>query len=74
MSEHRRLSREAAEAILKLRFPQESQQRLQRLMDLNNEGRLSEDEREEIARYVQVSELLSLLHADALKRLGRQPE
>jgi hypothetical protein len=56
-----------------LRFPPKADQRLQDLMDRNNEGLLSEGEREELEALVELSEQLSLVRAEALQILGQQP-
>ena len=62
------------EDISNLRLPARADGRLQMLMDRNNEGRLSADEREEMAALVEMSEQLSLFRADALLLLGRRPK
>jgi hypothetical protein len=62
------------EAIAALRFPVVSDRRLQLLMDRNNHGRLSEDERDELESLAELSEKISLLRADALALLGRTPQ
>lgn len=65
--------RELMEELANLRFPATSNERLQELMDLNNEGRLSPDQRRDLAAYAELSEQMALLRAQALKALGRQP-
>ena len=57
-----------------LRLPLRADHRLQDLMDRNNEGRLREDEREELAALVEWSEQLSLVRAEAFELLGARPE
>jgi hypothetical protein len=47
---------------------------MQELMDRNNEGSLAEFERAELESLVELSEHISLLRAEALHLLGRQPE
>jgi len=42
-------------------------------MDRNNEGLLQETEREELEALVELSEQLSLVRAEALQILGKQP-
>ena len=42
-------------------------------MDRNNEGLLTEDEREELEALVELSERLSLVRAEALQILRKQP-
>jgi hypothetical protein len=61
------------ESVGNLRFPGKADQRLQELMDRNNEGLLEESEREELEALAELSEQLSLVRAEALELLGRQP-
>jgi hypothetical protein len=61
------------EEVAELRFPQHSDERLQWLMDRNNEGQLSPAERNELVSYVELSQRLALVRAKALQVLGRQP-
>lgn len=56
-----------------LRLPSKTDSRLQQLMDRNNEGALTAAEREELDALVELSERLSLVRAEALQLLGRQP-
>ncbi len=60
--------------IGELRLPSKSDMRLQQLMDRNNEGDLSSPEREELEALVELSERLSLVRAEALHLLGREPQ
>jgi hypothetical protein len=62
------------ESIGNLRLPGKSDRRLRELMDRNNEGLLTEDEREQLEALVELSETLSLARAEALQLLGRTPE
>jgi hypothetical protein len=62
------------ESIGNLRFPSKADQRLQELMDLNNEGKLSEKEREVLEGLVELSERLSLIRAEAMRILQNQKE
>ena len=57
-----------------LRFPPKADQRVQELMDRNNDGLLSAAEREELEAWVELSEHLSLVRAEALEILGQQPK
>jgi hypothetical protein len=57
-----------------LRLPTKTDQRLQRLMDRNNEGELTVPEREELEALVELSERLTLVRAEALQLLGRRPQ
>ena len=62
------------ESVGNLRFPFKADHRLQELMARNNEGLLSNDEREELEALAELSERLSLVRAEALQILGKQPE
>ena len=57
-----------------LRLPPKTDQRLQELMERNNEGLLTEAERADLESLVELSERLSLVRAEALHLLGRKPE
>jgi hypothetical protein len=59
--------------IGELRLPVKADTRLQQLMDRNNEGALSAPEYEELEALVELSERLSLVRAEALQLLGREP-
>ncbi len=63
---------EWVETVGDLRLPPKANQRLQQLMDRNNEGSLTESERVDLETLVEVSERLSLVRAEALHLLGRQ--
>ncbi len=65
--------REVFEELLELRFPPRLDARLQRLMDRNTEGELTEAEKEDLETLVELSEKMSLLRAQALRLLGRSP-
>lgn len=62
------------ETVGDLRLPSKANQRLQELMDRNNEGLLTEAERADLESLVELSEWLSLVRAEALHLLGRKPE
>lgn len=64
---------EWVETIGRLRLSGKSDERLQQLMDRNNEGELDAKEREELESLVELSERLSLVRAEALLLLGRRP-
>jgi hypothetical protein len=64
--------RELAEAVVALRLTPKADQRLQELMDRNTNGLLTDNEREELAALVEMSETISLLRAKALLFLGRK--
>ncbi len=59
------------ESVSRLRPPPKANQRLQELMDRNNEGLLSDDGRSQLEAFVELSETLSLVRAEALHLLGR---
>jgi len=61
------------EAVAALRFPAVSDRRLQMLMDRNNDGSLSTEERDELESLAELSEAISLVRADALALLGKRP-
>ena len=65
---------EWVESVGDLRLPPKADQRLQELMDRNNEGLLTEAERSDLESLVELSERLSLVRAEALHLLGRKPE
>ena len=56
-----------------LRLPMKADVWLQQLMDRNNDGDLTSAEREELEALVELSERLSLVRAEALQLLGREP-
>ena len=62
------------ESVGDLRLPTKADHRLQELMDRNNEGALTGGERDELAALAELSERLSLVRAEALQILGRQPQ
>ena len=62
------------EAVGDLRFPSKADHYLQTLMDRNNEGLLTDAEREELEALVELSERLSLVRAQALQMLGKRSE
>ena len=59
------------EEVATLVLPEKANQHLQQLMDRNNEGLLSDQERTGLAALVELSERLSLVRAEALHLLGR---
>ena len=56
---------ELLEEVAHLEFPPSTQQTLARLMDMNNEGQLSAEEREELQALVDLNERVSLLKGRA---------
>lgn len=65
---------EWVESVGNLCLPPKAGQRLQELMDRNNEGLLTEAERADLESLVELSERLSLVRAEALHLLGHKPE
>ena len=65
---------EWVETVGNLRLPPKADQRLQELMDRNNEGLLTDAERADLESLVELSERLSLVRAEAIHLLGRGPE
>jgi hypothetical protein len=61
------------ESVSRLKLLPRADRRLQELMDLNNEGRLSEAERADLEALVEMSEELALVRAEAFRLLGRKP-
>ena len=61
------------ESITMLCLPEQADQRLQELMDRNNEGQLTDQERDDLAALAELSERLSLVRAEAFHLLGRKP-
>ena len=61
------------EASAGCRFPPSIDERMQRLMDFNNDGELSDAEREELAALADLGTAISLLKAHAMRLLGRKP-
>ena len=61
------------EAVGNLHLPAKADHRLQELMDRNTEGLLLESERGELEALAELSERLSLVRAEALQILGKQP-
>ncbi len=61
------------EDVATLVLPEKADQHLQQLMDRNNEGLLSDQDRTGLAALVELSERLSLVRSEALHLLGRKP-
>jgi hypothetical protein len=62
------------ESVSELKLPERADRRLQELMDRNNEGTLTDQERAYLEELVELSETLSLVRAKALYLLGRNPQ
>lgn len=65
---------EWVQSVGDLRLPPRTDERLQELMERNNDGLLSEAERADLESLVELSERLSLVRAEALHLLGRKPK
>ncbi len=61
------------ESIGGFRLPEQTDRRLQSLMDRNNEGILQPSEKEDLAALAALSEEISILRAQALQLLGKHP-
>ena len=61
------------ETVASLKLPDQTDRHLQYLMDRNNEGKLTDQERADLAALAELSERLSLVRAEALHLLGRKP-
>ena len=60
-------------SVCDLRLPPQADKHLHDLMDRNNEGLLQQHEKDELAALAAWSEEVSLLRAEAMSLLGRQP-
>ena len=63
------LPQEISQLILNLRFESEDVTHMTQLAEKNNQGLLSETERQEMGRYLRVGNFLNLLHAKARRSL-----
>ncbi len=61
------------ESVTELKFPESTDRRMQQLMDRNNEGTLSSEERKDLQALVEMSEELSLVRAQAFRFLQLDP-
>lgn len=61
------------EAMADLRLPKKADRRLQILMDRNNDGTLTKEERADLEALVELSGKISLVRGQALHLLGRKP-
>ena len=59
------VSPSAAHAIIDLKFTEDDQQRMQTLIDKNNEGTISDAEKEEMETYSRVGSFLGILQSKA---------
>jgi len=72
MPEKNDLSPETARSLLELTFAEGDKARMNDLARKNREGVLTDNERKELALYVKVGDLLSLLHLKARKSLDHR--
>lgn len=63
------LSSEAAHSLLQLRFSERELSHMNELARKNQQGQLSDAERQELEGYVKVGDVLTLLHLKARKSL-----
>ncbi len=59
------LAPEAARAILELKFDRGATQRIRRLLQKNNSGTISSEERITLEKFLRVGKFIDLLHAKA---------
>jgi len=65
------LSHEAAASLLQLTFSEWDRLRMNELAEKNQKGELNDQERQELAGYVKVGDVLSLMHLKAKRSLKR---
>lgn len=68
----RGMTKPLAESILALKFPESDAARAHELNDKANEGALTEDERDELEAYVNVSDLLAYWQSKARQVLQQR--
>ena len=73
MSDTVTVPEEWIESVTELTFPESTDRRMQDLMDRNNQGALSAEERKELQALVAMGEELSLVRAQAFRFLHRDP-
>jgi hypothetical protein len=62
------------EAIITFRLPDDLQARAHELLELNGEGALADEEREEMLDFVRIEEMMSLLKAKMKLKLKKMSE
>ena len=65
------LSQLVARKLLDITFTASDQARMEELAQRNQQGRLTAQEREELANYVKVGDLLAILHSKARQALKK---
>ena len=66
--------RDLVEMFADMRFPPGVDNRMQDLMDRNNDGQLNTAEHEELMGLADMSQVWSLVRAQAMIALGRKPK
>jgi hypothetical protein len=61
----------AARAMLRLKFSQSDLKRVEKLVRLSRDGALSENQKQELDRYLTVNNLLILIHSKARRSLKK---
>jgi hypothetical protein len=64
---------ELVESVADMRFPAKADARVRWLMGRNTNDQLTPPERDELEAWVELSESMALVRAQALKLLGRKP-
>ena len=59
------MSRDAARAILALKFKKDAEQRIRKLLRKNNQGKLTDEEQALLEKYLRVGQFLDLVQAKA---------
>jgi hypothetical protein len=67
-------SEPAPEEIISYRLPDDLQARAHELLDLNNEGELTPEERDEMYDFIRVDQMMSLLKIKMLAKLKKDNE
>jgi len=62
----------AAESILSLRFTESARERIRQLLQANNSGDVTAEERAELEKFLRVGRLLDLLQAKARVSLAQE--
>ncbi|GEM_PF-6099611 len=63
---------ELLKELAEFKFPRATQRRLTRLLDLNNDGELSSEQRHELRALAELSEQIAILKGQAMLVLGRK--
>jgi hypothetical protein len=71
--ERANLSPEAARSLLKLTFDRPTKSYIRELLQRNNRGTITADDRIALEKYLRVGQLIDLLHAKAKLSLNQSP-